>query len=353
MALQASGLNDLLKATLESIPKLKMTDITSHLQKHIALSMLMKGSKVVTEPAGTSFKFDVMTRNSGSARYVGLGAQDVVGIEDVLTRGEVEFRHVTWNWSIVHQEVSMNADPLTILNLTKVRRLDALISATELFESKFWRVPASTNTTDPFGIPYWIVKNATEGFYGQLPSGYTTVAGITPSSHLQPDGRSKWANWTFQYTAVTREDLLRKWRKAATYTDFDTPVPDMQTFDTGEACGYYTVYDVVSELVEILQTNNDNLGSDLAKFHNSVMFMNKSVVEVPALRDDTTNPIYGIPWGEFHTHMLRGEWMRETVVPVTAGQHNLATTHTDCTHNWAMRNRRKAFVGATGTTLPA
>ena len=54
MALQASGLNDLLKATLESIPKLKMTDITSHLQKHIALSMLMKGSKVVTEPAGVA-----------------------------------------------------------------------------------------------------------------------------------------------------------------------------------------------------------------------------------------------------------------------------------------------------------
>lgn len=352
MALQASGIADLLSTTLENVEKLKFTDITSPLQRYIAMSKMMKKNKTVFD-AGTDFSFELMTDDNGSAEFKGLYAQDVVNDQDVMARATVPWRHITWNWSIERRVIAMNRSPLKIVDMALTKRIASFISAVKKFENRFWRVPATTDDVNPYGVPYWIVKNATEGFYGQLPSGYTSVAGIVPSSYLNPDGTSKWANWTFQYTAATREDLIRKWRKAAEFTDFDTPMPDMPTFDTGEGFGFYSNWALISPLVEILQGQNDNLGPDIAAYEGKVMFMQKPVQRVPQLEEDTTNPIYGIYWGEFGTAGLRGEWLNETQTPHVAGQHTVAANFTDCTLNWFTRNRRRHFVGATGTSLPA
>jgi hypothetical protein len=247
----------------------------------------------------------------------------------------------------------MNRAPRKIVDLALTRRMSSFISAIKLFESKFWRVPATSDTVNPYGVPYWVVKNATEGFYGQLPSGYTSVGGLVPSAYLNPDGTSKWANWTFQYNAVTRDDLIRKWRKAAEFTDFDTAAPDMPTFNTGDDCGYFSNWGVIGLLVEILQTNNDDLGPDIAQYEGKTMFLQKPVVRVPQLEEDTTNPVYGLNFGEFKIAGLRGEWLNETKVPIMPGQHTVSATFTDCTLQPFTRNRRRHFVGATGTTLPA
>lgn len=350
--LQASGISDLLKTTLENVEKLKFTDITSSLQRYIAMSRLMKKNKVVFD-AGVDFNFDLMTDDDGSAQFVGLRAQDTVNATDVMVRATVPWRHITWNWNIERREVAMNRSPLKIVDMAMLRRIASFISAVKKFEVKFWRSPGSGNDVDPYGVPYWIVKNATEGFYGGLPSGHTTVAGLVPNNILNDDGTSRWANWTFQYTAITRDDLIRRMRKASEFVDFETPMPNMPTFNTGNDCAYYTTYAVRGAMVEILQGNNDNLGNELAKYQDSVMFMQKPVVWVPQLDEDTTNPVYGINWGEFKTAGLSGEWLHETVVPTMAGQHTVAVNFTDCTLNWFTHNRRRHFVGATGTTMPA
>ena len=349
--IQASGISDLLKTTLENVEKMKFTDISGDLQRYIAMSRLMKRNKVMFD-SGTDFNFDLMVDDSGSADFKGLYAQDTVNPTDVMARGTVPWRHITWNWAIERREIAMNRTPSKIVDLAMTRRVAAFISAVKKFEYRFWRVPASTDTVNPYGIPYWIVKNATEGFNGSLPSGYTTGASLTPARYQNDDGTSRWANWTAQYTAVTRDDLIRKWAKAAEFTDFDTPMPDTPIFNTGDDYMFYSNWGVVGTLSEMLRQNNDNLGTDVAAHEGKATFMQRPVVRVPQLEEDTTNPVYGINWGEFKTAGLRGEWLNETVEPSVSGQHTVAATFYDCSLNWFTRNRRRHFVLATGTTLP-
>ena len=84
-----------------------------------------------------------------------------------------------------------------------------------------------------------------------------------------------------------------------------------------------------------------------------VTFRRMPIEWVPYLEADTTNPVYGIPWADFKTYVLSGWWMKETNVPVYPGQHTVSAHFMDCTYQWIMKNRRTAWVLATGTTYPA
>ena len=45
-----------------------------------------------------------------------------------------------------------------------------MIALAELVENAGWTKPASSSDeTEPYGLTYWIVKNATTGFTGGLP----------------------------------------------------------------------------------------------------------------------------------------------------------------------------------------
>lgn len=346
MALQAEQIADLVTSTLKELGRMKWSDISTDLQKHIALRRLLKKYKTQFD-GGTAVQFSAMTGHNESARFVGLGATDIANIKDVMTTGSVPWRHCTWNWSIIRQELSMNSGPAKIVSLIQERRVSSQIAAAEMFERRFWRVPAITDEVNPYGVPTYIVKNNTEGFNGTVPSGYTTVAGISTTTY------PRWKNYTFQYTSPSKDDLVKKWRVAAMKTDWEPPVENIPEYNTGDDYGFYSNLALVETLVDLLEAQNENLGNDLASMSGKVMFMRRPVEWVPALDDDTTNPIYGINWGEFKTIGLRGEWMVETKIPVVPGQHTVSTTHTDCTVNWICRNRRRQFVGATDVTLPA
>lgn len=348
MALQATNIADLVATTINELNELKFTDISAPLQRYIAMSRLMKKHKV-TFDAGPEVQWDLMTNDNGSAGFVGLYATDNVNVPDVMIQGKIPWRHITWNWAIERREIAMNRSPRKIVDLVKTRRIAAFVSAVEKFENRFWRAPASTDTINPFGVPYYIVKsNTTPGgdFTGTTPAGQTLVANISPTTY------TRWRNWAFQYTAVTKDDMIRKWRKAAEFTDFDTPIEGMPTFNTGDEYGFYTNWAVLGTVNELLEQQNDDLGTDISSMDGKAMFQRKVIERVPQLEEDTTNPLYGINWGEFKTMGLRGEWLNETNIPIQPGQHTVAATHTDCSFNWLCFNRRRHFVGSTDTTMP-
>lgn len=343
MALQGSGVADLVTTTLQNVEPLKFTDISTTYQRFSALPNLIKKHKV-TFDTGVDFRFDLMTNYNNGFKAVGLYNKDTVSVPDVMQQATVPWRHVTWNWAIDEKEVAMNRSPRKIVDLTLTRRIAAFIGATVGFEQFFWGLPGVTDTLSPYGMPYWVVKNATEGFNGGAPSGYTTVAGINPTTY------PNWSNWTFQYVADTPDDLLKKWYKAAEFTDFDTAVPDMPTFNTGDDYGYYTNWSVIQPLEEVLRNRNDNTESNIAKYQGQLMFMQKPVKRVVQLESDTTNPIYGLNWGEMHCAALRGLWLKETKIEKMPGEHTVAAAFYDCSFQFFTRNRRRHFVGATGTT---
>ncbi len=102
----------------------------------------------------------------------------------------------------------------------------------------------------------------------------------------------------------------------------------------------------------LLESQNDNLGMDVDSMDGKPVFRRTPITWIPQLDNDTTNPVYGINWGEFHTAGLRQWWLKETQIPIQPNQHTVSSTHTDCTFQWLTRDRRRHFVLATNTTTP-
>lgn len=351
-SVQQSDIADFVASTLPELGRLKFTDLMSDYQNTIALKRTMKKNKMNFD-SGRSVSFNVITDHNHSARFTGLAEVDVVDIPNVMTTGDVPWRHITWNWAMERRLIAMNRAPAKIVDVVMEQRTAAFGAAIIAFERAFWRVPGSTDTKSPYGVPYWVVKSNTatstnNGFNGTVPSGYTVVGALNPTSY------PRWANYATQYTSVTKDDLIRKVRRMLYYTDFMPLVDDMPVYNTGDDYGLYTNYAVYSVFQEILESQNENLGEDVAPMDGGgVLFKRKAITPVIELDSDTTNPFYALNWGEFKAMGLTGEWMNETHIPIKSDQHTVSVTHTDCSFNWFCRNRRRNGVVATDTTLPA
>jgi len=344
MALQADSIADLVALTLRNLGEMKFTEIATDLQRHVAMRRLLKKNKV-SFGSGYGHQFQVMVAHSGAARNTGLYAQDNVNVGDVIKQGTVPWRHTTTNYAFERREIGMNKTPARIVELVKVRRIDGMVSLAEKMETNFWSAPSSsTDEETPYGVPYWIVKNATEGFNGAHPSGFSDVAGLSSTTY------ARWRNWTAQYANLTLEDVIRKLRKAATFTDFEPAVENIPDYNTGDQYGFYSNYNFIGRAEELLAAQNDNLGPDVASQDGNLLFRRVPVVWVPKLEADTDDPIYGINWGVFKPVFLEGEWLREEGPEKVAGQHTTYAVHVDCTYNFIDRDRRKCFVVAKGTS---
>lgn len=345
MALQADNIADLVVATLKDLGEMKFTEIATDLQEFVAMRNLLRKNRIVLD-SGYGIQWQVMIDHSNAANFVGLYATDNVNVGDVMKQATMPWRHVTTNYAIDRRELAMNRSARRIVDLLKIRRIDAMIALAAKFEDRFWAVPAVDDETNPHGVPHWIVKSNSTGFNGTVPSGYTTVAGLNPTTY------PRWTNYTAQYTNVTKDDFVRKARAMATKTKFMAPVEGIPTYNTGDTKGYYTNYACLGLLEELLEAQNDRLGTDLASMDGRTLFRKVDVVYVPKLDADTTNPFYQIPWGDFKTYVLRGEWLNETKIDVMPNQHTVAAVHVDCSLNWIMKNRRTSGVIATNTGLP-
>ena len=220
--LQADDIADLITITQKDLGRLRWTDLSYDLQEYIALPSLLQKEKVAFG-SGYGMQWNVMTGTSGAAKDVGLYEVDNVNVSDVMQTATIPWRHMTTNYAIERREVSMNSGAAQIVDLVKIRRHDAMVDLAKHCESRFWSRPAnSSDNKQIYGVPYWIVYNASAGFNGGIPGGsdFSDVAGLNPSTYDQ------WKNYTANYTTVSSTDLIRKWRKAATFTKFMTPHPN-------------------------------------------------------------------------------------------------------------------------------
>lgn len=343
--LQADNIGDLVTLTQKQLGRNKWSDISLSLQNYVALPNILKSQKVVVD-GGYGLQWNVQVRNAGLARNVGLWETDSVNVQDVMVNASAPWRHTTVSYAIEKHEVSINSGPSRIVDLVQVRRHTAMNDLAEIMETNFWSKPTdSTDTVKPFGVPYWIVKNNSTGFNGGNPSGFTAGAGGLSSSTY-----ANWSNYTAQYTAVTKDDLIRKARAAAYKTNFIAPNPN-PNYARGESqrFGHYMNYATLASLEEILEAQNQNLGNDLASKDGMTMFRRLPCTPVAYLDADTTNPWYGIDWSVFQPSFLSGWYMNEVTMPPLSNQHNVIVTHIDNSYNFQCFNRRQLFVLATNT----
>lgn len=344
MALTADAIADLVTTTQRDLGPMKWTDISTGTQEYVAMPKLLKKEKV-TFGSGYGIQWNVMVTTSGNAQNVGLYATDTVNVGDVMKTANIPWRHTVTSYAFDRREVSMNREPARIVDLVKTRRADAMISMADKMETDFWGKPAtSADEVTPFGVKYWICMGSTNaGFNGGDPSGFSSGAGGLASATY-----TRWQNYTAGYTSVTKDDLVAKWRKASTFTNFKPPV-DMPDYNRGTKYGYYTNYSVIGALETLLENQNDNLGNDVASKDGSTLFRRVPVMWVPFLEGTSQNPIYGINWGTFYPAFLEGEYMREDSPIMAPSQHNVMNVFIDNTYNWCCKNRRSNFVLATGT----
>lgn len=341
--IQGEDLADLVKATLNDLGKAKMTDLTSTITKYYAVKRLLKKNKVSFD-SGTELEFNLLIEDQGNARDVALFGQDQINIVDGLIKGKVQWKHMVAGFGYEEREIAMNRSPGKIVDLLKARQHGSRIAGVKKMETNFWSKPDSaTDSLKPFGIAYWCVYNATDGFTGGAPFG-STVANINPTTY------SVWKNYSFTYTNVTKADFITKLKKAVYETDFESPIEEVANYDDGAERSWCTTYNVRKALEDLYEQQNDNLGLDVAPNIGAVKFNRQNVVAVPQLDSlpaANSEPIYGIPWGVFKTVFLSGQWMKRTGPLRKAGAHNSWEVFEDTTYNWCCYDRRQMIVGAT------
>lgn len=339
MALQFADIDDAVLLTQNNlIKKGAFVDMQTDLTDHVAVREIWKNRKKKFD-GGLNWEFEVMMDHNHSARTVGLFSNDGSSIADVMKKGEVSVRHVNAHYLYDLHEKSFQQGGHAIVDLIKTRYVGMMISWFELLEELLWSKPSdSSNTLDPYGIAYWVTKNATEGFNGGNPAGFSDRAGI------DSDEYTRFKNWTAQYAAVSKADLIRKMRHAHRTTRFRSPVSH-STPDLGKmANGIYAGDNVIGLMEELLEAQNMNLGNDLASKDGRAMFKGTPMTYAPKLDNDTTDPVYMLDWKWLICGVMVG-WENNLSKPAAVpGKHNVRRVDLDASLNMVCTDPRKQAV---------
>jgi hypothetical protein len=231
MAITDQDINDLVVGTLKDLGRPDFQQIAQSITDYEIFPVMFKRDRV-TFDSGIGIQKTLMTRLPDVARHVGWTEADAPSISDLLTTLNIPWRHATTNWSYKRQEMLMNRGKSLITNVIQARRAGALIDMVETLEAAGWTAPTSSDDdTEPFGIPYFVVKNSSTGFNGGAPSGHTLVANVNLTTH------PTYKNYTAQYVNVSKPDLIKKMRTMKRKTGFKSPV-DVPDYFRGKGMRY-------------------------------------------------------------------------------------------------------------------
>lgn len=352
MVLQADQITDLANSTLNDLGKLKLVEVASTLTEYQAASNLLNKNRIKFD-SGKGISWNLLQEGDDNAKNVGLYNRDNVNVKDGTFTLELPWRHTMSGCAFDVREQSMNSGAAKIVDYVATKRMQRAISWVELFESNFWQgVSGATDDSTPYGVfGYWLAYNATTGFNGGN-GNFGTIGGKDATVY------DKLKHYTFQYAATTDTDLVDKLRDALVLTDFKPMVGNGQVagYTNGQRRVIYTTLTQQRALEKLVRANNDNLGSDLDKYHGSVRISQVPVEYSPWINANkaTSQPYVCIDWAQFHAVFQKGWWMKETPFAVKAGQHNVRESFIDCSYNFRCFNRRKGMIlGAKSDPLAA
>jgi len=340
MGLQYSQIDDAVLLTQQNLVKRgAFVDMQTDLTDHVAVREMWKGQSKQFH-GGDDWEFDMQMDHNHSARTVELFEDDASNLTDTMEKGVVGPRHVNAHYIYDQREKAFQKGGVKIVDLIKTRYTGMMVSFYELLESLLWSKPTdSGNTKDPYGVAYWVVKNAVEGFNGGDPAGVADGrAGVSSVDY------PRFSNWTAQYAAVAKDDLIRKMRRAHRKTQFRSPVSHSTPSLGGMKNGIYANDSVVGLMEEILETNNMNLGNDLASKDGRTMFKSTPITYAPKLDDDSTDPVYMLDWKWLAIGVLAG-WQNNLTKPyMVKGKHLVRRVDLDASLNMICSDPRKQTV---------
>ena len=345
-AIQSTDIADLVAGTLRELGRLKIQQIAQELSRYEVFPIWFKKNKV-TFDAGIGIQRNLMTRAADTAAHRGMTDADVVTIQDHIKQIQVPWRILSQSYAFIKQEILQNRGTERIFDLIQVRRSAAMLDMVQVLEEKAWASPSSSSDTVlPYGVPYWVVKNATTGHTGLAASGHSTVGGLDPTTN------TTWRNYAGLYTTVNKADLVKKMRNMHFYTGFQSPV-DVKDYTSGKGMQYrvYCNRSTTADLEDIGEAQNENLGRDIASIDGfSLTFRRNPIRTIQILDADTSNPVYFLDHSTFYPVCLKGDYFRETVRKMASNQHDITEVFIDLSYNYLCVDRRRNGVLATSAS---
>lgn len=321
------------------IKKGAFLDMATDLTDHIAVREMWKGKKKVFN-GGDDWRFFAQVDHNHSAKAVGLYETDGSAIDETTIQLEVQPRHVNAHYVFDVREKDFQKGGHAIVNLIQTKYVGMMTSFYELLERILWTKPTdSSDERTPYGIQYWITKCAAEGFNGLDPSGFALGrAGKKTADY------PRWANYGSPYVAVSKEDLVRRMRRGHRLTSFRSPVSHAQPNLGGMKNGIYAGDEVIGLCEEILETQNMNLGNDMASKDGRTLFKGTPLTYAPYLDNDTENPVYMLDWKWLAIGVLTG-WENNLSKPyMVPDKHNVRRVDLDATLQMVCTNLRRQSV---------
>ena len=339
----AARLADLTTLTLGKLERASWTDISTDLQEFIVMPMILKEKKVQVQSGRTAATFYAQVGVNTNGKHVGFYNTDTTGVAELSKELSVPWSLYQNSFAFDVREIALNDGGEQLVNLLKMKRHAMMVETAKDMEDAFWGAPASSSDNlVPLGVDYWLVQNATQGFNGGLPSGFSDVAGLDPSTY------TRWSNWTDTFSAVSKDDLIAKIRLAFYKTTWKSPhiYPDLSGSEYKRAL--YSTYAVVSDMERLAETQNTDLGNDLASKDGTVMIKRTPVFAVPKLdesHDGTSDdPVYGIDWNTVEPRFKKGWFAKESAAKEKANSHNTLVVFLDTIYQYVCTNRRRNFV---------
>lgn len=340
MPLTARQIDDLVTSTLDDFGKKGAIDAAQSLQFHQSARFFKKDKVKIGQ--GTQLSRRIRLSLQGTSGMVGLASEDVTNIPTLLTEITVPWRHATANWCYVLQEMRMNRGAAQLVALIKEREIDGIQSMWEnTMEPQTWSKPSdSSDTLNAFGIPYWVVKNATAGFNGGNPTGFSSGAGgINSTTHPH------WANYTFSFNEVSDSDLFSKVATALRKCHFISPI-SQKDFESGVGQDFacFTNEATLNAVEQRLRASNDNLNGNALMYMGQATFKRVPIHYTPKLDADTDNPIYGLNMKKLYPVCLAGDEFERQGPSPWPYNHNVRVVYLDLTFNYLCEDRRAQFV---------
>jgi hypothetical protein len=340
MGLQYSDIDDAVLLTQNKLIKRgAFVDMQTDLSDHVAVREMWQGRSKQFD-GGTDWEFEIQMDHNHSARTVGLYETDGSSENDTMKSGKVSIRHVNAHYIYDQRLPAFQRGGTAIVNLVKTKYTGMMVSFYELLEEILWGKPEdSSDDKTPFGLAYWVTRNATEGFNGGNPAGFSDGrAGISTTDF------PRFANWTAKYTTVSKEDLIRKMRRAHRKIQFRSPVSHATPELASMKNGIYVNDTVVGLIEEVLEAQNQNLGNDIASKDGKAMFKSTPLVYAPYLDGDATDPIYMLDWKWLAIGVMSG-WENNLSEPyMVPGKHLVRRVDLDASLNMVCTDPRKQAV---------
>lgn len=266
-----------------------------------------------------------------------------------------------FNYAYDAREKVFNGNQTTkILDVIKQRRTVAYLNNLEYLDLELSVVPATTTKNVTMGIPGWVPglsdAQATAGFFGGSPSGWTTIGGLAPetsgaNTNAIAGGvarhRSYAVGGTGYYGTAVDLTAFESMKTMFRQIGFKSPKVPADVYKNPFMARFKLLANAwfLNQYERFVDARNENFGADAAKFFGATAFKGLPITWWPKLDADMRDPLYMLNLNSWE-FLAPDEFWRKTTGPVLGGikAHSQVAYFVDSSYALICRGRRRQGV---------